>query len=155
GDCTCPNRRGAECRRQSRFALPRGVRAELMGFKKTFLNVAGVSVVATTLMLAGERPSLDADASDALAENSAVLQNTPAPQAATNTLSATKNATMGTVSAAPKPTPSQNVTINLIHRLVERGVLTQADADELIHQAEEDAASARALAAKQTKPEPA
>lgn len=43
--------------------------------------------------------------------------------------------------------PSQNVTINLINRLVQRGVLTQADAAELIKQAEEDAALARNQAA--------
>jgi hypothetical protein len=46
--------------------------------------------------------------------------------------------------AIPQATPSQNVTINLINRLVQRGVLTQQDADELIKQAEEDAAIARA-----------
>lgn len=111
--------------------------------------------MATMLMLAGERPSLDADANDGLAENSTAPQTTPVPLAATETLPAAKNATMGAVSAAPKPTPSQNVTINLIHRLVERGVLTQADADELIQQAEEDAATAREMAVKQNKPQPA
>ena len=126
-----------------------------MGFKKTCLAVAGVSAMTTMLMLAGERPSLDADANDALAENSAGPQSTPVPLAATETLPAAKNATMGAVSAAPKPTPSQNVTINLIHRLVERGVLTQADADELIQQAEEDAATAREMAVKQNQPQPA
>src|ERR1700736_3269025 len=47
---------------------------------------------------------------------------------------------MATVTAVPKPTPSQNVTINLIHRLVQRGVLTQGDA-----------AAARALAAQQQR----
>jgi hypothetical protein len=62
--------------------------------------------------------------------------------------------TMGTVSAVPKPSPSQNVTINLINRLVERGVLTQADATELIKQAEEDAAAARVMAVKQSKSQP-
>ena len=40
--------------------------------------------------------------------------------------------------------PSQNVTINLINRLVERKVLTKEDAQDLIHLAEEDAAVARA-----------
>ncbi len=54
---------------------------------------------------------------------------------------------------APSPAPaapparaplSQNVTINLINRLVERGLLPQSDADELIKQAEADAAQARA-----------
>ncbi len=50
-------------------------------------------------------------------------------------------------SADPPPgpnTPSQNVTINLINRLVKRGVLTKKDAKELIQQAEDDAAQARA-----------
>ena len=51
--------------------------------------------------------------------------------------------------------PSQNVTINLINRLVERGVLTKEDAAELIQQAEEDAALARAQAAAPTPPPPA
>ncbi len=43
-------------------------------------------------------------------------------------------------------TPSENVTINLINRLVKRGALTQADATELIREAEEDAAIARSQA---------
>src|SRR6478672_11420975 len=61
---------------------------------------------------------------------------------------------------APSGTPafarSQNVTINLINRLVERGVLTKQDATELIHMAEEDAAAARAeeAAAAQATPPP-
>ena len=45
-------------------------------------------------------------------------------------------------------TRSQNVTINLINRLVQRGVLTKEDAAELIKMAEEDAAAARAEAAQ-------
>ena len=52
--------------------------------------------------------------------------------------------------ASPSPvTRSQNVTINLINRLVQRGVLTKEDAAELIKMAEEDAAAARAEAAQQ------
>lgn len=42
-----------------------------------------------------------------------------------------------------RPSPSQNVTINLINRLVERGVLPKEDAELLIKQAEADAAVAR------------
>jgi hypothetical protein len=50
---------------------------------------------------------------------------------------------------SPSPfTRSQNVTINLINRLVQRGVLTKEDAAELIKMAEEDAAAARAEAAQ-------
>ncbi|CAN5764302.1 putative porin [soil metagenome] len=47
--------------------------------------------------------------------------------------------------AAPAK-PSQNVTINLINRLVQRGVLTQADATDLIAQAQADAERAKAEA---------
>jgi hypothetical protein len=64
-------------------------------------------------------------------------------------ISTDSSATVATVSAEPKPTPSQNVTVNLIHRLVDRGVLTKDDASELIKQAEEDAVKARAIAAQQ------
>lgn len=42
-----------------------------------------------------------------------------------------------------RPAPSQNVTINLINRLVERGVLPKEDAELLIKQAEADALVAR------------
>ncbi len=56
------------------------------------------------------------------------------------------------VPGAASARPSQNVTINLINRLVERGVLTKQDADELIQQAEEDAATARAQAAAAAAP---
>jgi hypothetical protein len=50
-------------------------------------------------------------------------------------------------SSLPKQ-KSQNVTINLINRLVERGVLSAEDARELIQQAENDAAEARAQVPK-------
>jgi hypothetical protein len=46
------------------------------------------------------------------------------------------------------PTPSQNVVINLINRLVQRGVLSKEDASDLIQQAEADAARAKDEAAK-------
>ena len=48
--------------------------------------------------------------------------------------------------AAPIPR-SENLTLNLIRRLVERGVLPQSDADDLIKLAREDSAAARAEAA--------
>lgn len=50
---------------------------------------------------------------------------------------------------APQPilaTPSQNVTLNLINRLVQKGVLSQAEAADLIQGAEADAAFAKAQA---------
>lgn len=57
--------------------------------------------------------------------------------------------TSGPAEGPPKSAPatkSQNVTINLINRLVARGVLPKEDAVELIRQAEADAAEARAQA---------
>ncbi len=39
--------------------------------------------------------------------------------------------------------PSSNVTVNLINRLVEKGILTQAEAGDMIEQAEADAAAAQ------------
>ncbi len=50
--------------------------------------------------------------------------------------------------AAPRPTASlsENVTINLINRLVQRGALTQQDATDLIRLAEQDAQVARGQA---------
>ena len=50
----------------------------------------------------------------------------------------------GTVS--PRPAKSRNVTINLINRMVQRGILTKEDAADLIKEAEEDAAQARTQA---------
>ncbi|MES2659600.1 MAG: putative porin [Verrucomicrobiota bacterium] len=44
----------------------------------------------------------------------------------------------------PDATPSENVTVNLINRLVTKGILTQAEAAEMIQQAEADAATAAA-----------
>src|SRR4029077_13795985 len=54
----------------------------------------------------------------------------------------------GTAPPAPKPTPSENVTINLLHRMVERRLLKEEDAEELIKEAESDAAIAHAAAAE-------
>ena len=65
-------------------------------------------------------------------------------------------ATLMPVAASPQSAaPSQNVTINLINRLVQRGVLSKEDAAELIHQAEADAAAARAQAQAATVPDDA
>jgi hypothetical protein len=49
--------------------------------------------------------------------------------------------------AQARPSPSHSVTINLINRMVARGLLPKEDADELIKQAEADSAEARAQAA--------
>jgi len=56
--------------------------------------------------------------------------------------------------AAPTPTPSPNVTVNLINRLVQKGILTQPEALELIKQAEADAATAARDASAAAPPAP-
>jgi hypothetical protein len=96
-------------------------------------------------------------ASTAAASPGPGAQPSPAiqpPQAGAGTAaqqpsSSTEPAAAGQPAAASAPIPrSQNVTINLINRLVQRGVLTKEDAAELIKMAEEDAAAARAEAAQ-------
>jgi len=49
-------------------------------------------------------------------------------------------------STPPAGTPSQSVTINLINKLVQRGILTKDDAKEMISQAQAEAETARAQA---------
>ena len=84
---------------------------------------------------------------------------TPPPVVATNTSSALSPATPTIkpipvdqppnmdqppekmAATAPAP-PSENVTLNLINRLVQRGILTKDDAGDLIRQAQEDAKNA-------------
>jgi Putative porin len=126
-----------------------------MGLRKIFFITAGSCSIATMSIFAQELSGFDADHNDALllAQNSAAAATTPAPTQQSG--SEPKGVAVGAISAEPKPTPSQNVTINLIHRLVERGVLSKADADELIKQAEEDASTAREMAAKQKRPQSA
>lgn len=56
------------------------------------------------------------------------------------------------IEPAPEPAaaaPSPNVTVNLINRLVEKNILTQVEATELIRQAEADAVAAQQMAASQ------
>ncbi len=55
---------------------------------------------------------------------------------------------LDTTQVAPaRATPSQSVTVNLINRLVAKGVLSKEDSAELVKQAEDDAAEAKAHAA--------
>lgn len=86
----------------------------------------------------------------------ALPTHTPPPNVAAVTDPAT-GAELPSLELLPPPTPqpeppplespSQNVTVNLINRLVQKGVLTHADAEELIKIAAADAARAREEAA--------
>ena len=89
------------------------------------------------------RPELALNAPDTASAPPAPAESAPAPPAPKGT-------------PAPSAPVSDNVTINLINRLVQRGVLTQNDANELIKQAEADAAKAReqASAASRAPAEP-
>ena len=81
-----------------------------------------------------------------------VLAQEPEPSAATTEMPATLTddgplPTDLPIQAEPAAaTPSANVTVNLISRLVQKGILSQAEATELIRQAEQDAAIASAQA---------
>jgi hypothetical protein len=92
-----------------------------------------------------------------LAENAAPAPAAPAPSAPSGAV--TTPISVDPAAAAPvlpdpnapapqqlQATPSQNVTLNLINRLVQKGVLSQAEAADLIQGAEADAAFAKAQA---------
>jgi len=84
------------------------------------------------------------------AEPTAAAAPADSPPSASTAPAAPAQPAEPAVSPSSSPvTRSQNVTINLINRLVQRGVLTKEDAAELIKMAEEDAAAARAEAAQQ------
>ena len=116
---------------------------------------------ATPSTPARSAPASTAPAPAAAAQTSAADSSPTAQDAAPMTASAAQgtadappaNAAAG-LSVPPPPgpaTPSQNVTINLINRLVQRGVLTKEDAADLIQQAENDAkvAQEQAVATQQ------
>jgi len=93
-------------------------------------------------------------------ENAAPEASAPAPALA-ETLDPTVGPALSTdLPAEPKPAaaaPSENVTINLINRLVAKGILSQEEAKEMIQQAEADAATAAAqqdIAALPPEPAP-
>jgi len=97
-------------------------------------------------------PADDATATAAAASQAAPAASPPSPasQLAANDILPSSNL-FANADQAPKgattAVPSQNVTINLINRLVEKGLLTKQDAQDLIRQAEDDAAVASAQAA--------
>jgi hypothetical protein len=97
-------------------------------------------------------------ASPALNTSTPNLRPIPMPDQSQPTTAAPAASAQPATTAPPVPatapaataTPSQNVTINLINLMVKRGLITQDDANDLIKQAEQEAASARAQAAAQT-----
>ncbi|MEI6072140.1 MAG: putative porin [Verrucomicrobiae bacterium] len=69
----------------------------------------------------------------------------PAPPAVEDVVETAPNLAPASRAIEP-PAPSQSVTINLINKLVQRGILTKEDAKEMIVQAQAEAEAARAQA---------
>lgn len=93
-------------------------------------------------LLAEAAPAANVNAKPAPATVPAPIANTTTPPAAP------AGGLLPEPGITPRPTASlsENVTINLINRLVQRGALTQQDATDLIRLAEQDAAIARGQA---------
>ncbi len=92
-------------------------------------------------------PLLLAEAAPAPAPVAAAAAPSPAPAAAAPPPPPGEPSLLpvpGAVAPRPAASLSENVTINLINRLVQRGALTQQDAADLIKLAEQDAQMARA-----------
>ncbi len=100
--------------------------------------IAAASTPAPPVESAPNTPSVTAANTTPAGTPAGVPQVAPPPAAAEPNLMAAAAAPIG-----GQPAPSQNVTINLINRLVERGVLPKEDAELLIQQAENDAVLAR------------
>jgi len=122
-------------------------------FRRCIWLLVGAWVAATPIPSRAGHPATPADDAAVAASKAAAPASLPtggAPLAAndlipsSDLLAAADQASKEPVSSTPPPSP--NVTINLINRLVERGVLSKQDAQDLIHLAEEDAAVARAQA---------
>lgn len=110
----------------------------------------------TASLLAALQPSLMFAAEPALPAPLPLLAENapPATAASTSTPAPIPANPAEAVAVLPDPnaaapqtmTPTQNVTLNLINRLVQKGILTHGEASDLIKGAEEDAAFAKAQA---------
>lgn len=120
----------------------------------------------TASLIAALQPSLMFAAEPALPAALPLLAENAPPSAAGAPAAATPAASSNPAPISPNPAeavpvlpdpnadtpkqilngPSQNVTLNLINRLVQKGILSHAEASDLIQGAEEDAAFAKAQA---------
>lgn len=127
-----------------------------MALEKLKLNPRIVLAVASTLCASGmaqdtpakppEPPEAPAPAAHPPAENPApATEQKPADAAEKMPLpqSAPARAEVDPMSTLGKSTPTSNVTINLINRMVKKGLLEKAEAAELIAQSEQDVVIAR------------
>jgi hypothetical protein len=86
-------------------------------------------------------PSTDANATGN-SSNAAAPSDAPAPQESEMLASNNSSKPHSSEDADSAPTPSENVTVNLIHLMVKRGLISKSDADQLIKQAEDEAVAA-------------
>ncbi|MEO6739414.1 MAG: putative porin [Chthoniobacteraceae bacterium] len=127
-----------------------------MAPEKFKLNPRIVLAVASTLCASGmaqdppakppEPPEAPAPAASPAAENSApATEQKPAEAAEKKPVAQTAPAPaeVDPMSTLGKNTPTSNVTINLINRMVKKGMLDKAEAAELIAQSEQDVVIAR------------
>jgi hypothetical protein len=105
-----------------------------------------------------DQPKLIATAEDTVPPNSVASPQSGRLAVPTDTGSPAPAATANDSNRPPAPStavnppvaaltsnasPTANVTINLIHLMVKRGLITQTDADGLVHQAQQEAAAAQ------------
>ena len=112
-------------------------------YPKRFAQILSVSLCASPLFAAGpvDSPPVTPPAAQTNPPQIAPPPTPPLPKPDPAGSPAPSSLTQ------PPAPPSQNVTINLINRLVERGILPKEDAVSLIKQAEADATLAREQAA--------
>ena len=101
----------------------------------TFLSASVPVFAAENPAATAMEPAAQAGTTGGTVSAAPAAVETPTPASAT----APASPDAAAVNPAALAPPSQNVTVNLINRLVQRGVLTKEDASELIRQAEADA----------------
>ncbi|MEP6669129.1 MAG: putative porin [Chthoniobacter sp.] len=121
-------------------------------FRRCVWLLATVWCAATPIPGIAGRPATPEENAASIRAEVPAVTSTATGQLAANDLLPNTTDLLARADAAREPItgstgPSQNVTVNLINRLVERGVLTKQDSQDLIRLAEEDAAVAHAQAA--------
>ncbi len=116
------------------------------------LHAADPAALAAPAAAAAAAENVAAPAADKAAAPAEATPAAPAAEAAaadapqSGPAEAAGAASPALFAASNTASPSQNVTINLINRLVQKGILKAEDATDLIQQAEQDAADAKAQA---------
>ncbi len=137
-------------KREMRFLSGLGLARRVPAAALVFLLAAAVPLL--TLPAAAQEPSVHDpyDPAEDLPEPF-VLPETTGGERPADPPKEAPAASVAPVVLVQPVAPSPNMTINLINRLVARGILTKEDADDLIRQAQEDAVIAKAQADQATR----